>query len=238
MTFLELCQRLRQEVGIPGTGPSTVLSQTGELALLVDWIASSYTEIQQRHGGRWRWLRREFTLSTTASDGSYAYGDATDVTDAAAITRFRRWIFTDRDNPPKIYLTASGVGTERFLVYADYPAFRSVWKLGNNSTQTGYPTFVAQDPNNNVLLAPIPDDAYTVRGEYWMKPQTLAADADEPEMPDDFHMLIVYRAMEKYAGFNAAQEVMIRAKNEGQPMMRNLEADQLFVDWRFAGPLA
>ena len=46
MTFLELCQTVRQEVGVSGTGPSTVLSQEGQLKVIVDFVAASDFEIQ------------------------------------------------------------------------------------------------------------------------------------------------------------------------------------------------
>ena len=57
-TYLQLCQKLRQECEVGGTGPSAVTGQTGELARLVTWIADAYTELQQEYD--WLWLRSEF----------------------------------------------------------------------------------------------------------------------------------------------------------------------------------
>ncbi len=47
MNFLSLCQRLRSEARIPGTGPSSVTGQTGELAKIVEWITTAYAVVGQ-----------------------------------------------------------------------------------------------------------------------------------------------------------------------------------------------
>jgi hypothetical protein len=46
-------------------------------------------------------------------------------------------------------------------------------------------------------------------------------------MPTNFHMLVVYEAMKKYAGFESAPEVFTRANTEAKPMWRDLERNQL-----------
>lgn len=235
-TFLQLVKALRQECGIAGTGPTTVVSQVGELKQLVDWTADAYTEIQNRHGGKWRWLNRDFTLATVASTDKYAYGACDDDLDAAVIDRFSSWSISDVNDPPKIYLTSTGVAGQTWMVYADLASFRSIYKIG--TVVEGQPTHIAIDNQDNLLLGYVPDAIYTVTGTYWQSAQTLAIDADVPEMPAQFHKLIVYKAMEKYAGYNSAPEVMIRAKNEGMPMMRQLEGNQLLRGFRTAGPMA
>nr|HPL79494.1 hypothetical protein [Burkholderiaceae bacterium] len=58
--------------------------------------------------------------------------------------------------------------------------------------------------------------AYKLRIEYWKEPSELAADADTPDMPDRFHMLLVWAALQEVAKFDAAPEVLARAeKNHG-----------------------
>ena len=66
MNYLGMVQRLRQETGYSETGPSAVTGQTGMHARAVDWIADAYTEIQNRD--YWRWMRKEFTLTTNSGD--------------------------------------------------------------------------------------------------------------------------------------------------------------------------
>ena len=56
-------------------------------------------------------------------------------------------------------------------------------------------------------------------------------------MPANFHILIVYLAMQKYGAFKAATEVFNRGVFEGGKLMRQLEADQLPAV-TLAGPMA
>lgn len=235
MTFLTLAVATRQECRINGTGPTTVLGQTGLLKDVVDWTAQCYTEIQEASAD-WRWLRSTFTVNTVSGDDTYAYGDCTDSRLSATITRFGRWLLEDaRGSNVTSYLTSGGVGGEGYLIFLPWDAFRSLYKVG---TQTNAPpSHITIDPQGNLVLGPKPDAIYTINGEYQMSPQTLALDADTPEMPARFHSLIMYRAMEKYGAAKNAIEVFNRGGFEGNRMMRALELDQL-PRINFGGPLA
>lgn len=223
-TYLELVQELGTECGISGTGPSTVTGQSGELARLVLWIKDAYVEIQNRSGGRWDWLRSEFTLNTTASDDNYSFGDATDSIDAATITRFSSWRLSDYRSPPRIYLTSAGVGGETWMTWTNYDYWKNVYEIGTQND--GHSIHITVDPRDKIRLGPKPDADYTITGEYFKSAQILADDSDTPEMPTQFHKLIIYRAMEKYAAFESAPEVMERAEREGGRLMRQLEVNQ------------
>lgn len=69
-----------------------------------------------------------------------------------------------------------------------------------------------------------------------MSPQTLSADGHIPEMPTQFHQLIVYMAMEKYGAAKSELEVFNRGALEGGRMLERLEANQL-PEMQMAGPL-
>ncbi|MBF57740.1 MAG: hypothetical protein CME80_08480 [Halomonas sp.] len=69
MTFLELCQRLRQEVGAAGNGPANVAGQSGEYARLIGWIRQAWREIQLDRQWRFDWARGVVELN--ASDVEY-----------------------------------------------------------------------------------------------------------------------------------------------------------------------
>ena len=233
MTYLSICQDTRRECRVAGTGPSTVVNQVGRLGDIVAWVAQAYTEIQE--GKDWNWLRSTFTVNTVANDDTYAYGDCTDSRLSALISRFSKWWLETEDGPNiTIYLTSAGVGGENYLTPIDWASFRERYKRGTQTT--GQPIHVAIDPQNNLVLGPKPDAIYTINGEYQMSPQTLAVDADVPEMPARFHSLIMYRAMEKYGASNNAPEVFQRGGYEGGRKMRGLERDQL-PDVTLAGPL-
>src|SRR5262249_17420424 len=87
------------------------------------------------------------------------------------------------------------------------------------------PVDVAISPTMAVCLGPPSNGTYTIEGDYWFAPQSLAADDDLPHgLQPQSHMLIVYRAMRKYAAFEAAPDVKARSDDEYWPMYRELES--------------
>jgi hypothetical protein len=223
-TLLEICQSVVLECGIGDADEiSTTVGQVGELGRIVHWVKQAYKELQNRSGGQWSWLRGEATFNTAADQRSYS--PSVDM----GLTRFKSWRINNTLNLPKIHLTSAGIGTEMRLTYTGYDSFQNIFKIGTQVS--GYPSFIAEDPAHNIVLGQTPNDDYTVTCEYWKSAQVLAADGDEPELPEDFHYLLVYMAMQKYAGFEAAQEVMVRATMEASRMMRELEINQM-PKWR------
>lgn len=192
MTFLELCQAVARESGtVPNlTEPSTVSGQSGRLSRIVHWTREAYNDIQRRRED-WRWLHGEFSGNTVAATRRY---------DGAAMgiaSRFSRWIAADENGEPTIslYKTSEGRANEGWLVHLPWPDFRRRFLIGSAATDTGKPAYVTVDPSDQLVLHRIPDADYTVSGEYYKAPQTLSADADEPEMPEKHHMAIVWQAL-------------------------------------------
>lgn len=234
MNYLDIAKRTRQECDASGTGPAAVTNQSGESKRFVDWAADAWTEIQNRHQN-WKWMRSRFTVNTVADDDTYAYSDCTDSKTSAAISRFSRWWWDDCIFPFRIYKQSDGIGTERWLTPIDHESFKRLYRLGTQVS--GAPAHYTVDEDDNILLGPKPDAVYVVSGDYQRGAQVLAANDDEPDMPSRFHMLIVYHAMLKYAGFESAGDVWARAMALADPMMRNLEANQLPYP-KMAPPLA
>lgn len=237
MTLLEIVQELHREAKQPGSAPSAVTGQSGRVADLVAWAIEAWNDIQREKDGKWKWMRKAFTLDTVADDPSYEFGDCTDVEDAVAITRFRTWDLDERV-PPLIYLSSDGQSTERELGIWDWPMFRYQYVRATHTS--GYPGAVSEDHADNLYLGPTPDDVYRVSGHYWRSNQEIAADADVPEMPADYHMLIVWRAITKYAYNIVGAEVLARARSEGEPLYEALLLNQGYDRFSFsvAGPLA
>lgn len=233
-TFLQLCQDTRRECGISGTGPTAVTGQTGELERVVQWVNQAWLEIQNRYED-WRWMRVPFTLNTAADDDEYASGDATDDLTSAAITRFSKWRVNEYDNPPYIHLQSAGAATQTWLTFIDWNSFKWLYRRGTQNS--GYPSHVSVDPQNNLVLGLKPNDVYVVTGDYQRSAQVLAADGDIPEMPTQFHDLITWMAAEKYGYHESAVEIVSKARRYGGALLRQLEANQL-PDMPTAGPLA
>lgn len=237
MNFLEIVQRLHSETQ-SGTGsrPSTTLNQSGDHRRLVDWAASAYKDIQQRHPN-WRWLRSEFSLNTVANTDRYAFGDCTDVELTTAIDRWRAWWPLDERgfHNVRIYLQSGGIAGQGYLPFVPWAYFRTLYRTG--AQNASMPAHITIDPQGRWVLGPKPDAVYVVSGEYQKGNQILAADDDEPEFPVDYHELVFYWAMEKYGASKVSVENFNRAQLEGGRLMRSLELNQL-PDMLLAGPLA
>lgn len=220
MNFLQLCQRVASECGVSITGPSAVANQTGRLGQIVTWTAQSDLDIQTMHDD-WKFMRGSFTVNTTASDGKYVFGDCTDTASGSAITKFRIWC---QDVPMRIYRTADGVGSETDLAFLSYEDWYSRYNIGSQTD--GYPFFWSIDKDNGLLLAAKPDGIYTVSGDYMKAATTLAADADTPAFPADYHMAVVYRAMMKYGRYVGAQEIYNDGELEYRRVLNEMRRTQ------------
>lgn len=224
-TFLQLASRLRQEVGGSGTGPTAVTSQTGEYKRFVDWIATADEDIQRMYN-QWRFMVGTFTLNTVSDDGSYLASEC-----ITPVTDLRDW----KTETMKIYLLSAGTSDETLLQYIDY----QVWyEMYNTRSQTSSrPMYFTIGNDQSIKLGPIPNAVYRVSGEYQKSIDTLAASADVPNYPAEYHMLAVYGAMMMYARYSGASEVYQDANNRYKKMLNEMKRTQL-PKMRMAGALA
>lgn len=215
-TFLALCQRLvRESVGVSGSGPTSVLNQTGDMRRVVDWVATAYQDIQNLHQD-WNFLRGEATFNTVAGQQDYTPAQA----DAADLGEWRRDSF-------RAWLTASGAGSEIDLVQYDWTEFRDRYLYGTTRTQQGRPVYMAIKPDRSVALWPIPNDDYTVTGEYFRAPHVMVANTDTPNFPAQYHLLVMWRALVFYAGHAAAPETFAVGQQEHKRLLSMLRRAEL-----------
>lgn len=216
MNYLQLAQRVNRESGTASgdSSPSTVVSQTGRLLKICDMTATAYQELQSAYAD-WLWLRAQFSGNTTANTSRYTPASFN-------LTRHSRWITTPRTTT--IYLTATGVSDEGNLDYLTYDQWRQLYDWG---TQTpNRPRHYAVSPTQEFCLGPVPDATYTVRGEYQKSAQVLAANADIPEMPADYHMLIVWNALLHLSEFDEGGAPQMRAQRLRSDLWRQLTREQ------------
>jgi len=135
-TYLQLCALLRQNAIDSGTGPATVLAQSGELARFVQWIADAWTELQNEKD-EWFWMRKSFTVNTVADDSDYAYTSCTDTVSLAAISRFSFWY----KKSFKCYLQSAGVGAEYPLIWVEWED--DIYVVAPNGSKSFKPEFAA-----------------------------------------------------------------------------------------------
>jgi hypothetical protein len=220
---LTLCQSLMAEGGVSGT-MSTTLNQTGELARVVNWIDAAWNDIQISHDD-WDWMRSSNLLgagasfATVAGQASYPLGAGAG-TCGVALTVFGKWDEYSFRN----YTTAVGFTDEIQMQRIIYDYWRDGYMLGAQRSVQTRPVAVAIGPDKSVCIGPPSNGLYTVTGDYWTAPTVMEADDDEPTgLPAAYHMLIVYRALLKYGFYEAAPEVLQRAKTEHARMYSIIE---------------
>lgn len=190
MTFLELCNQVASDSATFDEGAITsVVGQTGRKAKVVRWTNMAWRSIQNAHVA-WRWMQSEFSFSTGIGVQRYAGSDAVDTIAAAAVERFAEWINCGLgENRIRLYDSTIGladIGPLRFVPWEQFYAERV-----NTSAANAKPSMFSIDPANKLCLSPAPDSInYVVVGPYRKSVQTLAADADVPDMPADFHDVI------------------------------------------------
>ena len=229
MNFLQMVNRLRLEVGASG---ADLLSLGGTLSQentrLKTWIAQAWQDIQSAHG-QWKFMLNDVSFPTVIGQSVYA--------SSVVGADFQSW---KRDSF-RAYLTATGFPDEQIIGFLDFPTYRNLYALGSSRTTTGRPVLFSVDQSKNFVIGPVPDAVYTVIGQAYGRAagSVLSADTDTPRAAFDeaWHMAVVWKALESYAIYESAQEVLTRALRESTRLMSRLEHDQL-PEMTYGAPLA
>lgn len=211
MNYLELCQRLREKVGGAGNIPTSVVGQKGEALRYVNWINEAWLEIQ-RSRTDWRWMHK--TVAVNLVPGVMAYSAAD-----LGIANLGSWEVAD------VKLYDAGVEDEGYLSPADYDLFKRKYEVG--AQVQGRPIEVSIDAENRLVFGTVPDKAYTVTLDYAQRPYDLVDNADIPDMPTEFHMAIVYLAMQYVGKFENAPEVVQDGSTQYYNIIERMEVQQL-----------
>ncbi len=206
-TFLQLCQTTRRECGITSTGPAAVISQTGVLEKVVNWVADADVEIQSR------WFDWDF-LHVSTWDHETIVGEPT----IAAPTDIGVW---DRESFYLDYSTAN----HKHLPVIDYKVWRRDLRQGVQTNQKPGHIIVLQD--RSLRFECPPDDVYTLTGDYWKRPAKMTANTSTSPIPEEYERIIVARAKIAYAESQGAPEVLMSAQIEFDDLLDKLESKYL-----------
>lgn len=219
-TFLELVRDLARETGTLAGGSSlaTVVGATSRAEKLVYWTAKAWRNIQLDRDD-WLWMQAEFTSALVIGQKRYTS------TNFGIASRFGYWHQDSFYLPYTIYDPAEGVDDETEIKQIEYEIWRE--KYDRQSHDNTRPIEWAISPAREFCVGPTPDKAFVIRGSYQKSPQTLAADADIPEMPVKYHDLIVWEAARLLSIHDEAQGPMISMTVEAQRMKDELTWEQL-----------
>jgi len=234
MNFLDLVNRCRVECGVTAAPLTTVVGATGEAARFVGWVSDAWSDIQLKRDD-WKFMQGEFSFPTQANVREYL------PTVAVPNGSFGEWM----PETFRIYTTTQS--DEMYLSQWDWPLYRDVYLFGANASVFNSPgrsvAFAVRPETSGLNIAQPPDAVYTIYGRYKKQTMNLGSGTnpnwDVPSAPvgtgtsptanpgqiphfAEFHMLVVYFAMEKYATYESAPEVMARARKEQGSMYPRL----------------
>ena len=213
MTLLELVNRVRMECGVSGPMLGSLSSGSLETQRIRGWIIDAWRKVQTSRSD-WFFMRGEASFPLIANKQYYTPSEA-------GLSSFASWKLDS--------FRLAALPTfedEQFLGFVPYEDFRNVYNYGSMRTTRSRPVSMTVAPNKSMGFGSIPDDVYYVTGEYYKAPVFLSADTDVPDMPERFHMLLAYMAMESYGAFEAAPEVYQRGKEMVSMLFPDLVEDQ------------
>ena len=194
-TFLELVIDLHTETGASGVAPATVLNQTGENARLVNWIVRADYKAQTKWIN-WKFLRSTWTTGNVTADT---------VATLAKPATLKTWDLAT------FKITYPGETDVYPLPAVEFEEI----KTEILSTDTGIPSRVIIMPDDSLQFDPVPNGAYTITADFYLKPVKLAANTDVSLIPEEHHDdVILGRALMYYGNYENALEI----KKQGEEM--------------------
>ena len=102
-------------------------------------------------------------------------------------------------------------------------------KIKNNilDTSEDIPSRAIVMPNNSLTFEPVPDAVYTILADYYVKPTPLAANADVSAIPEEYHQVILGRAMILYGNYENGPEIKDQGNEIYIEQLARLENHQL-----------
>ena len=232
MNFLELAQETRRLSGVGGTGPVNVETATGMELKITNYVSNAWIDIQT-HPKNWKWMWEDFSVDLQPGPGTQPLQTILNTREYQLVDCDKILVTTFRS-----YLTSLGVTDRQRMTWTPWRRFRK--RYGVVDETANRPIQASRAPNGDLVLYPKPDDVYSIEFQSFRRPQILTVNTDEPEMPSEFHMLIVYEALKRFGKAENAEEIIALGEqaggsdgNEGRPvsgLWRALIWDQEYKD--------
>lgn len=199
--FVTLAQETRNLAGLSGSGPADVSTATNVELTIVRNVRDAWIRIQASWYP-WKWMWKEYTAPLGGPLQSILNTEDYLLTGVQKI----------HVNTFRNYLTSIGTTDRQRMNFIPWEAWQRRYAVV--SVTASRPRQCTRLPNGNLRLYK-PDDIYSVEFEIQKTPQVLAANADVPEMPVEYHPLIVYEALKIFGKANDAPELIKLAEEEG-----------------------
>lgn len=226
MNFLEICQKVDVTSGIQGM-IQNVQNIVGAQEVIVHAVRDGFIDLQEERM-TWEFMRRTIAFTTQVDKKEYTNFDIfgappVDPQPTDPYDTFGRW----QKLKPLISYRLQDLTTLRYskMVFVDFREFRHHLM---NQVKTGTPRYVtANEQNNNLLLHPTPDKAYSIEADYFVEPQILNDNANVPILPSRFHQMLVYRGLDRVGNFYGNNGLYQRYAVADAKMTGNLYRDQV-----------
>jgi hypothetical protein len=198
--FLQICQDVRREAGLSGSGPTSVLTATGIERKIVGWVIQAWLDMQN-YRPDWPWMFQEFEFTTSPGKALYLPSELN-------LTDVETWDFSGTS----IYKTIEGKAGEHFLGSTTFEVWWKCLRIGIPDSREPQAIFY-RPADNALMLYPTPDDEYTISLRYYRAAQRLAANGDIPRLPtsDTWEDIIMWRALHYYGYHDGAPDVLSEA---------------------------
>ena len=213
-TYLELVQRATIECGYAGDPPATLAGASGELLQLMGWVNQSWMELQQTHPD-WGFKLQSPGVSFTTVAAQRFYTPTQAGVTLGDVTKWKRETF-------RVYHTATGAASEVRMSWYAYDDWRDSFDIGSLKTSQVYPVNFSITPEMSLAIQ-CPLVGYTITGDYYQIATPLELDADEPDLPKQYRMIIVYGAMKFYGANQSAPEVYDQGSGQYNKLVNKLE---------------
>lgn len=197
MNRLELVRRLVYESGTSSLAVGTTINQRGDALNFVNWIDDAWLEIQGLHNWPSLWEDAPVTIAAGASSVAGSLGHKRYVKDSMRLDG-------------------------GWLTYKPWDEFR----LAFPSVSTGNPTTWTVRPDRSLAFNAIVDADTTVQVERFKMPGRFTKDTDTPALFEEHHMMVVWRGLMLYGGFDEAGVAYKRGASE-YGLMKRLAAGDL-----------
>lgn len=195
MNALDLAQRLhlilRVGEGVPGSEPSAFDGQTGVLGEIVNYIKASYDDIIRLHPD-WLFLEDQLTATLAATQRVITRATLSTAADPDVFDFARTFV---SNNAAFVLIRPPG-GAECPVWYVSYQSWNG--HVDAATLPSGMPTRFTITPAGELLFDSFADRDYEVRLPYRKGFTQLEQDDDEPVIPVDHHLTIVWWAVVNY----------------------------------------